>query len=237
MNAPRSCEFAHHDGAYVLGSLSPAERSEFERHLAGCQDCARAVRELAGLPGLLAKVSPDVLESNHAPEPVPATLLPALVGEARRSQRRRTTMLVGLAAAAALIVAGGSAAVLIAFDSGSQPVGQSAPPSAAPTEAMDPVGSAPVSGRLALTSVAWGTRIDLLCTYAPTEEPEYGATYAMVVRTRDGRAEQVATWKALPGKSMRLPAATAATRDDIASVEVLTGDGVPVLRLAPKPAE
>ena len=50
-----SCEFAHHDGAYVLGSLSPADRSAFERHLAGCADCALGVRELAGLPGLLAQ--------------------------------------------------------------------------------------------------------------------------------------------------------------------------------------
>ena len=36
-----SCEFAHQDGAYVLGALSPAERREFEQHLAGCDECAR----------------------------------------------------------------------------------------------------------------------------------------------------------------------------------------------------
>ncbi len=224
-----SCEFAHHDGAYVLGSLSPSDRAEFERHLAGCKDCARAVRELAGLPGLLARVSPDVLESDGPPVPVPATLLPALVAEARRSQRRRTTVLVGLAAAAAVVVAGGSVVVGNALDEPA-PAGQSAPPSEAPSLTMDPVGGAPVTGSLALTSVAWGTRLDLVCTYdAPGAS--YGATYAMVVRTRDGRVEQVATWKALPGKSMRLPAATSATRDDIASVEVLTADGVPVLKL------
>src|SRR5688500_9880625 len=102
-----SCDFAHHDAAYVLGSLSPADRSAFERHLADCAECALGVRELAGLPGLLAKVSPDVLESVGAREPVPPTLLPALVAETRRSQRRRTTALVGLAADAALVVAGG----------------------------------------------------------------------------------------------------------------------------------
>ncbi len=61
--------------AYVLGALSPAERLEFEHHLAGCEECARAVREVAGLPGLLAGVEPAVLE--HAPEddPLPDSLL------------------------------------------------------------------------------------------------------------------------------------------------------------------
>lgn len=231
MNTSLSCEFAHYDGAYVLGSLSPIDRAEFERHLSGCAECARGVRELAGLPGLLARVSPDVLETVGDPEPVPPTLLPALVGETRRYQRRRAAMLVGLAAAAALIVAGGSAAVLNVLDDEPAPAGQAAPPSAAPGEPMTSVGSEAVSGTLALTSVAWGTRLDLVCTYAPDHEAAYDATYSMVVHTSDGRVEQVATWKGLAGKTMRLPGATAATLADITSVEVLTADGDPVLTL------
>ncbi|MEU7579810.1 anti-sigma factor [Streptomyces sp. NPDC041068] len=34
-------------GAYVLHALAPAERAEFERHLADCTACAQEVRELA----------------------------------------------------------------------------------------------------------------------------------------------------------------------------------------------
>ena len=34
-----TCMFAHHDGAYVLGALSPAERRAFEDHLPGCAAC------------------------------------------------------------------------------------------------------------------------------------------------------------------------------------------------------
>jgi hypothetical protein len=232
MTTPLNCAFAHHDGAYVLGSLSPADRSAFERHLAGCSDCALGVRQLAGLPGLLARVSPDALETADAPEPVPPTLLPALVGEARRSQRRRTTVLVGLAAAAALVVVGGSAVVLDVLDDDPAPAGQAAPPTASPGESMTSVGSEAVTGSLALTSVAWGTRLDLVCTYAPDHEAAYGATYSMVVHTVDGRVEQVATWKGIAGKTMRLPGATSATLADITSVEVLTADGDPVLTLA-----
>ena len=225
-----NCDFAHHDAAYVLGSLSPADRAAFERHLAGCAECALGVRELAGLPGLLARVSPDVLESVGAPEPVPPTLLPALVSEARRSQRRRTTVLVGLAAAAALVLAGGSAVVLDVLGDDPPPVGQAAP-SSAPGKPMTSIDPESVSGSLSLTRVSWGTRLDLECSYTPDHEVAYDATYSMVVHTSDGRVEQVATWKALAGKSMRLPAATSATLAEITSVEVLTADGEPVLWL------
>jgi hypothetical protein len=51
------------------------------------------------------------------------------------------------------------------------------------------------------------------------------------VRTRDGRTEQVGTWSSLEGRTMRLTAATSATVRDIASVEVRTTDGRPVLEL------
>ncbi len=52
-----------------------------------------------------------------------------------------------------------------------------------------------------------------------------------MLRTRDGGTEQVASWKGLPGKTMHLTGATALTTDEIASVEVLTADGQPVLEL------
>lgn len=48
-------EFATYDAAYVLGALSPEDRQAFEQHLQECDRCAAAVRELAGLPGLLAQ--------------------------------------------------------------------------------------------------------------------------------------------------------------------------------------
>ena len=56
-------------------------------------------------------------------------------------------------------------------------------------------------------------------------------TYGLFVVNRDGSAEQVGTWSAVDGRTMRVTAATAARRVDIASVEVRTTDGRPVLRL------
>ena len=100
-------------------------------------------------------------------------------------------------------------------------------------QTMDPVGEAPVRASVAFEGVAWGTKLDLTCTYTPEDddwEPR-ATTYALFVRTQGGQPEQVATWKALPGKTMQLPAATAASPEDIVSVQVRTADGTPVLTL------
>ena len=86
---------------------------------------------------------------------------------------------------------------------------------------------------LSMRSVAWGTRLDLVCTYEPSEYAGgyRGGTYTLLVHTTDGGAERVGTWRPVAGKPMRLSAATALSRRDIASVEVETAQGQPVLRL------
>jgi anti-sigma factor RsiW len=229
-----ACEHAHLDGAYVLGALAPAERQDFERHLAGCPICARAVRELAGLPGLLGKTDLDDIESPPAP-PLPDTLLPGLVREVRRQQRRRVLATGAVAAAAAVVVTLGA---VTAFGGADQTAPEAGPaPAASATAAsgqeMVPVGYSRMAATVSLASVDWGTRLDLACSYAaasPGDEAA-GTSYALVVHTRDGRTEQVATWRGLPGRTMRLTAATASARDQIASVEVRTADGQPVLKL------
>lgn len=233
-----SCGYAELDGPYVLGALSPAERQEYEQHLATCVDCARSVRELAGLPGLLARVDPVVLEPPPATEPVPGTLLPALVREVRRARRRRLVATVAVAAAAAVAV---GAVLLQGLDGDSPPVASAPAPSPSPTstarvgESMVPLHHAPVHATVAFTPVMWGTRLDLTCSYAESDDGGYQgeptSTYALVVRTREGGVEQVATWKALPGRTMRLTGATATGRTDITMVEVRTAEGRVVLTL------
>ncbi len=222
-----SCAYAHLDGSYVLGALAPAERREFEQHLSGCAACADAVRELAGLPGLLARVDPVVLEEADAEEAVPDTLLDSLVAEVRRTGQRRTRRAVGLAAAAVLVATTGAVAA-------TDVLRPSAPPAAtvATGTPMTKIGYVPMTARVALSSRAWGTELQLSCRYGPTQGSGTGAPgYALVVHTKDGRTEQVATWRAVPGRWMHLDAATSVPRGQIASVEVRLPDGTPVLRL------
>lgn len=233
MTSPTSCPHAHDDAAYVLGSLSPAERLEFERHLAGCEECTRSVRELAGLPGLLGRIDPAVLEESPDREPLPDTLLPALLGQVRRARRRRTTVTWALAAAAVAVIA---ALGVASLGGGGQP--EAAPPttsssSAVTEETMQQVGDVPVRAYLTLEEVGWGTKLGLACTYDP-ESVEYDlpreVDYVMVVHTRDGRTEEVGSWRSTDGRTATLQAATATDRTDITSVEVRTPDGRVVLR-------
>ena len=239
-----TCQFAHLDGAYVLGSLAPTERLDFEAHLPGCAECSRGVRELAGLPGLLAQVDAADLEARTPDVPLPSTLLPALVREVRGEQRRRSVLTAALAAAVVALFVG-ALAVGGVFDRSSAPASAASPaPSAtrtaAPAQAMVPVGVVPVTAAVALTGVAWGTKLDLTCSYPKGDGDGDGdgayagpipSSYALVVHTRAGGVEQVATWKGLPGRTMRLTGATATGRTDITSVEVRASDGRVMLTL------
>ena len=248
-----SCRFAHDDGAYVLGALSPAERREFEQHLRGCADCSRAVGELAGLPGLLGRVDAALVADPEPDEPVPATLLPALSREVRRARRRRTWAAAGLAAAAVAVVAvvaavtmwqvgGEEAAAPTVPAPTSRPTSgptsgptDPTPSDVVPAQPMRPVGNVPVRATATLEQVTWGTRLGLVCTY-DTGSVGYdlppAVDYTLVVRTRDGRAEKVGSWRSVDGLTMQLSAGTAATPEELASVEVRTADGRVVLRLA-----
>jgi hypothetical protein len=236
-----TCSFHLEDAAYVLGALSPTERLDFERHLAGCPHCTRAVRELAGLPGLLGRVDASVLESSPETEPVPVpdTLLPSLSREVRRSRRQRTFAVAGLAAAVTAVVA---VAVPVAIsqagdDNAAAPNGTTSgtTPAGPTSRPMTPVGDVPVQASVALEPVTWGTKLVLDCTYQPSSV-EYSlppaVDYTLVVRTRGGRTEQVGSWRSVRGTTMRVTAATSVNRAAIASVEVRTSDGRVVLRLA-----
>ena len=138
-------------------------------------------------------------------------------------------------AASVAVVASVPFAVVELRDSGNPP---SASASNGPSDdaatgvPMRRIDNAPVWGNLDLESVTWGTRLNLVCTYARdrTSMP-HAVTYALQVRTRDGHTERVGTWRGVDGMTMHLTAGTAARSQNIASVEVLAPDGTPVLRL------
>lgn len=237
-----SCRFAYDDGAYVLGALAPGDRQEFERHLPGCADCTRSVGELAGLPGLLGRVDASVVAEPDVDDPVPAGLLPALSREVGRARRRRAWAAAGLAAAAAVAVVValsvgqlGGAGTPARTDPGASSSPTADPSASVEPREMQPVGDVPVQATITLEQVTWGTRLGLLCTY-DTRSVDYElppeVDYTLYVRTRDGRAERVGSWRSVDGLPMRLAAATAATAGELASVEVRTADGRVVLRLA-----
>ena len=237
MSTPTGCAFAHDDAAYVLGALSPAERLEFERHLAGCDECSRSVRSLAGMPGLLDLADAGVLENPPTDPPLPATLLPSLHRAVDARRRRRTVAIAGLAASAAAVASLSIPMVLDHDDAPpvTGPSTSSSPSNKVETLTMAPLGQSPIQATLGLEPVTWGTRMLLTCTYDTAwmddvELPDE-VDYLLFVTTREGRTEQVGSWRSVDGTTMRVPAATSVVRDDIATVEVRTADGRVVLRL------
>jgi Putative zinc-finger len=235
MNDPMSCPFAQDPAAYVIGALSPAERLEFEKHLGGCDDCSRAIRELAGIPGLLGRVEPDVLEHPVVDGPVPDTLLPTLSRRVRGARRRRTLIAAGVAAAAVAVLVPVAVSQVGADDgSGPDTPGSSTEPSTVAAEAMQPVGDVPLEASVTMESVTWGTRLGLTSTYDRNSMEGRlppSMDYTLCVRTWDGRLEKVGSWKSVSGMEMQISGATAARREEISWVLVRAPDGQVVLRL------
>lgn len=219
------CEFAHDDGAYVLGALAPAERAAYERHLAGCAACREAVAEIAVLPGLLGRLDPAEVE--RMTPPLAETRLPDLLAAARSRRRReqlrtrwRYAVTALTAAVFTLVVGFGVAAT--------RPLGE--PGDGVRMVAMRPVaGTPPVHAEIGLTGTDWGTEVTVRCGYDP--RPDYLKAYPfrLVAYGPDGATEQVGSWVAAPGDDIRFTGATRFTAAELVRLELVRADGSPVL--------
>jgi hypothetical protein len=223
-------EFSTYDAAYVLGALSPTDRTAFEAHLRSCPSCAGAVTELAGLPGLLAKVPVEEV-TDPVQAPVPQTLLPRLLREVAARRRRRRWVTGLSAAAAAVAIAAGAGVLGSSLGSARDPARPPAAVSTAPARDLAPVVPSPVTASVSMVPMAWGTRLDLHCDYYPSGGAS-SREYTLVVHNRSGRSQQVAAWQALPDKLLSLTAASSWHPQDIATVEVQAPGGLTLLRLA-----
>ncbi|MBO3089237.1 anti-sigma factor family protein [Cellulomonas dongxiuzhuiae] len=206
------------DAAYVLGALAPAERREFEEHLAGCDACRAAAGELAGMPALLSMVP----EPGAADAPLADVVPLARVAEAARQRRSRGRLALAGAAAALVVLAGATGAAVTATIA-SRPTAVASAPAAGPAEArtvaLAPVGGSGVSADLTLAPARWGTRLDWTCAYEAAELPE--GVYELVLVGPDGQRTVVATWTSTGERTAAgLGASSALPVDGIARVEL-----------------
>jgi len=222
-------EFATWDAAYVLGSLSPSERKQYEEHLHECDRCASAVGELAGMPGLLGRVPREqafALLDEEAPHDagLGAEVLPSLLDQARKRRRRSRWLVGGLAAVAAAMLVGVLAITI---------PGALQTPSPGTSVAMEQVVPSALAADVRLTSEPWGTRIDSRCTYAkvPGDGGGHTWTYAMVVTDRSGKQTQISTWTAAEGSTVVPIATTSLPVSDIAAIDIRSAaNGTVLLR-------
>ncbi|WKU03666.1 anti-sigma factor [Micromonospora sp. HUAS LYJ1] len=225
------CEFAHDDGAYVLGALAPADRAAYERHLAGCAACRDAVAEIAVLPGLLGRLDPTTLEE-FLPPPPEVSRVPDLIAAARDRRRRERTRNRRRYALTALVAAGFALVLGVAGASALRP----APTPAPTTQAVRMVSMSPVAAKtpavhaeIGLSGTKWGTEVTMHCGYDATAGYGKAYTFRLVARGPDDATEQIASWLAAPGDDVNLRGATRFTDAELVRLELLRADGTLVL--------
>jgi anti-sigma factor RsiW len=233
--ADNSHEYAMWDAAYVLGSLSPADRREFEAHLSVCPSCTQAVAELSGMPALLSKLDSETVaginEADQTAEPLTMApnLLPSLLFAVRRRRRRSRLVTWSTSAAAAVLLAIG-VFVGVAGHSPTSPTSQTSqtPQASVSTLPMAQVGTTALASTVSLSSQHWGTFIDLRCVcLAPVYA--HHDRLAMVVVNRDGSHTQLATWVAEPGHTATPAGSISTPVGQIAAVQVVSADNGKVL--------
>ncbi|MDT7727318.1 MAG: hypothetical protein QOI21_3894 [Actinomycetota bacterium] len=213
MTPPATDPFEMFDGAYVLGALSPEERQAYEAHLGECDECARSVRELSGMPGLLSQVEPGMV--GH--EPPPSELLRTTLTKVAKTRRRRmATMVATVAVAAAACIA---LAVTVSLP---------APETGSPGQTMTALGNFPVQADVGLEDKDWGTRVSMSCSYTGGRSV---GDYVLVAVQHDGTITELASWSAVPKDTAHLVVATEIKRADIQALEVRTRSGLALLRL------
>jgi anti-sigma factor RsiW len=201
-------------GAYVIGALDPVERADVERHLDTCPACRDELTELAGLPGLLARV--DVADVVNGEPAAPAEMLDRLLRAAATERRTSRRWRVLTAAAVVAIASAGAAATAARIADGDH-----APPPAAAVRVLNATDTrSHVSARISAQPKAWGTAVRVQLSNVPE-----GETCSLVVVSRAGQHEVAASWKVNYSGAVDVDGATAWSAADIASYDVVTDDG------------
>jgi hypothetical protein len=173
-------------GVYVLGAIGPAERAWVDEHLADCLRCREELAALAGLPGLLRRVPPDLALRALTDAPADAPSGPGvdrLISRVTVIRRRRRLT----AAAAALVIGIAAAAGLHALQ------GRPAGTTAAVIQWTDTdTGASATTGARATVRYAterWGTELEVRVAGVPA-----GTRCQLRVVGAQGRAVTAGGW-------------------------------------------
>jgi len=194
-------------GAYLVGALDPHERADVEAHLAHCPACRDELAGLAGLPGLMSRLTVD--EVLAGPPAVDDALLERLLSSAsreRRVARHRRWLAV---AAAVVMLAVGTVGGVTAYRASNATHWHSV--SAA---------SGRVHMTVAMASVSTGTSLNLHLSGVPAEQ------WCRLVAVSDsGKREVAGSWDATYAGTAAIKGTTAIPYQHLSQLVIETGDG------------
>jgi hypothetical protein len=218
-------------GAYSLGILDDDERSSVDEHLAQCEQCRAELASLRRTVGQLATVPAE-------------WVAPAAVGRddlvlrrtlrdvrAGRSQGRTRLVTAVAAAAVALVALSGVTGLIVGRQTAPDQRIEALPP--------DPPGTRHLTATAATTGAGMAATIRPAANWVRlnakvTGVPE-GTRCRLVVVTKAGARESVGSWevsKKGATEGTGIDAAAAVPLDQVASLEVQTLDGKPLVSVA-----
>jgi hypothetical protein len=204
------CEHEISVGAYVLDALEPDEQMLMQEHVQECPVCSVAVRELEGLPRLLAGVpTPGEMPVSPAPSEFAFERFRRSATAVAAPPRRAGRWRFAVASAAAALVIGGAVATGVAVSS-----------TVATPETVEAVhdGVHVVATYLPATK---GTDVTVALDGVPM-----GTQCDLVAVSRDGREEVTGPWTVDYTGTFHWTGWVAMDDEDIASWEVRSTDGV-----------
>ena len=198
-------------GSYLVGALSPAERSVLETHLRDCNACRDELNELSVLPGFLGRLTPEQVIGGFPPPP--ESLLTGLLARAQgveTARRRRLRRWQG--GVAALSLAAAAIVGVLVFSATSVP-GTS-------YHLQSALASTPSAGEVTLVTKPWGTELILAMKNLPA-----GTSCVAVVTDGQGRVEVVGTWGATTNHAAQVTLATDISTAHLRTITVETAAG------------
>ena len=202
MTCPRETSI----GAYVLGTLEPAERASVSEHLSACPACRASLASVSGLPALLEGVRASGLWED--PPDADERMFDRLLQAALTERRRRRHRFVAAAAAVTIIISGTAIGIAVAAHDGSAPRGR-----------VVAASQGPVHARVWLHPAASGTRVTLELSGVASEQ-----RCRLVAVDDAGHREMAATWVATYEGQASITGSTEIPADRLTHLVVETTD-------------
>ncbi|HEY2061236.1 MAG TPA: zf-HC2 domain-containing protein [Amycolatopsis sp.] len=212
-------------GAYVLGALDPGDTTEFERHLATCEQCRGELQEFGALREALDLVPPEAFLDG--PPDAGDLLLQRTLRQIRveapaqavRRKGPRRGLTLAAAAVIAVVVLGGGVAIGRQTAPASSPVAQAPVPGTRELSATNPATGASLTASV-IPAAGW-VKVHVAFKGIPA-----GEKCQLVITSKNGQKWVAGSWQ-VSGKatSPGFDGSAVVAPADVGSVGIVTLDG------------